>query len=248
VSDLTSSAGTALGWSEYAPYGAVRLAGTGAGAPASNPFAFSGEQRDGLTGLYHLRARQYDPTTGRFLTTDPRAPLLTDPYVASYVYVGNRPTGFVDPSGEILILVVGGLLLSGFVGYVASNTAFNAFENVVNDRPLLYEIERGFTVHDAVISAGAGLVSGPIGGVSSVAARMLLGAGLGIGATVMSQEIGGRECLAEGQTGAVGGALTSALPPKFKGFKSALFGLLVNLAQGAGTAFGCGDASAGYQK
>jgi RHS repeat-associated protein len=100
VADLTGPAGTSLSWREYAPYGEVRLAGVGAGAPAIDPFAFTGEQRDTLTGLYHLRARQYDPTTGRFLTTDPQAPLLTDPYVASYVYVRGNPTGWVDPSGN----------------------------------------------------------------------------------------------------------------------------------------------------
>jgi RHS repeat-associated protein len=99
VSDVTGVSANSLTWSEYYPYGVVRLGGAGAGAPAVNPFAFTGEQRDGTTGLYHLRARQYDPGTGRFLTTDPLAPLLTDPYVASYVYVRDRPCGMVDPSG-----------------------------------------------------------------------------------------------------------------------------------------------------
>lgn len=97
---MTSSAGASLTWSEYYPYGQVRLSGAGAGTPAANPFAFTGEQRDGFTGLYHLRARQYDSGTGRFLTTDPLAPLLTDPFVASYVYVRDAATDFVDPSGR----------------------------------------------------------------------------------------------------------------------------------------------------
>jgi RHS repeat-associated protein len=59
---------------------------------------FSGEYLDD-TGLYHLRARQYDPTTGRFRSTDPLAPAIEDPYVSAYVYVGNQPTVFVGPSG-----------------------------------------------------------------------------------------------------------------------------------------------------
>lgn len=63
-------------------------------------FAFTGEQLDSLTGLYHLRARQYDPGTGRFLTTDPVALPLSDPYVALYAYVGQRPTMYADPSGK----------------------------------------------------------------------------------------------------------------------------------------------------
>lgn len=60
---------------------------------------FAGELRDSDTGLYHLRARQYDPATGRFLTTDPLAPKLSEPYPSTYVYAGNRPTALVDPSG-----------------------------------------------------------------------------------------------------------------------------------------------------
>jgi RHS repeat-associated protein len=64
----------------------------------TNPIQFTGQYLDSATGLYHLRARQYDPSTGRFLTLDPLAPTLTDPYVAAYVYVNSRPTVFVDPS------------------------------------------------------------------------------------------------------------------------------------------------------
>ncbi|MEX0629631.1 MAG: RHS repeat-associated core domain-containing protein [Chloroflexota bacterium] len=99
VSDVTGLSANSLTWSEYYPYGQVRQAGVGAGAPAVNPFGFTGEQLDGLTGFYHLRARQYDPTTGRFLSTDPLAAPITDPYVASYVYVRNDPCRSVDPSG-----------------------------------------------------------------------------------------------------------------------------------------------------
>ena len=85
VTDLTGSSGTSLAWSEYAPYGQVRSAGS-AGA-AADPFGFSGQYLDTPTGLYHLRARQYDPGTGRFLTTDPVTASISDPYVGAYVYV-----------------------------------------------------------------------------------------------------------------------------------------------------------------
>ena len=105
VVDATDPTGASLAWSEFYPYGQTRLGGTAAGAPAVQPFAFTGEQRDTLTGLYHLRARQYDPAIGRFLSTDPIAPLLSEPYVGSHVYVGNMPTIAIDPSGEVFFLL-----------------------------------------------------------------------------------------------------------------------------------------------
>ncbi|MBI2776491.1 MAG: RHS repeat-associated core domain-containing protein, partial [Chloroflexi bacterium] len=65
-----------------------------------NPFRFTGEYRDSTTGLYHLRARAYDPTTGRFTAVDPVSPAVGDPYVGAYVYVRNNPVRYTDPSGQ----------------------------------------------------------------------------------------------------------------------------------------------------
>jgi RHS repeat-associated protein len=111
VGDVTSSVGASLTWGEYYPYGLVRQAGVGAGAPAVQPFGFTGEQLDSVTTLYYLRARQYDPGTGRFLSTDPAVPAMMDPSVGAYVYVRNSPIGTTDPSGrcgETLLMTLAG--------------------------------------------------------------------------------------------------------------------------------------------
>jgi RHS repeat-associated protein len=50
-----------------------------------------------------VRARQYDPTSGRFLQRDPVTPSTYDPYVAAYVYANNRPSVLIDPSGLCVI-------------------------------------------------------------------------------------------------------------------------------------------------
>jgi uncharacterized protein RhaS with RHS repeats len=47
------------------------------------------------TGLQYLRARYYDPATGRFLSQDPL------PLLQRYPYVGNNPANLFDPSGQI---------------------------------------------------------------------------------------------------------------------------------------------------
>ncbi len=100
VTDLTDGTGASLAWSEYYPFGDARETASGTGAPATQPFGFAGEQLDATTGLYYLRARQYAPGTGRFLTTDPVSGSTFDPYVTAYAYGSNDPTGVTDPSGR----------------------------------------------------------------------------------------------------------------------------------------------------
>ena len=66
VRDVTSSTGATQLTYDYEPYGSVRTQ-TGT---LTNFVKFTGEYQD-PTGLYHLRARQYDPASGRFLRLDP---------------------------------------------------------------------------------------------------------------------------------------------------------------------------------
>ncbi len=95
IANLTSSSGTTQWTWSYEPYGVIR---TTSGTSPTNFLNYTGEYKD-PTGLYHLRARQYDPTTGRFLATDPLAPEVRGGAVSSYSYVSAQPTVLVDPSG-----------------------------------------------------------------------------------------------------------------------------------------------------
>jgi len=52
---------------------------------------------DSETGNIYLRARYYDPNIGRFISEDP-----AEDGFNWYVYCGNNPIMFVDPSGLIL--------------------------------------------------------------------------------------------------------------------------------------------------
>lgn len=64
------------------------------------PFQYTGQQRDAETGLYYLRARIYDPSSGRFLSRDPlRGAIVAPQTLNPYAYVGNTPTTRTDPSG-----------------------------------------------------------------------------------------------------------------------------------------------------
>ncbi len=98
VMNLTNSTG-AKQWTEtYEPYGSIKTETKNNTSAPTNVIKFAGEQTD-ATGLYHLRARQYDTATGRFLSPDPLPATSGDPNPSSYLYALDQPTLLVDPSG-----------------------------------------------------------------------------------------------------------------------------------------------------
>lgn len=58
---------------------------------------FTGREYDAETGLYHYRARVYDPGLGRFLQSDPLGFAAGD--LNLYAYTWNDPANWTDPSG-----------------------------------------------------------------------------------------------------------------------------------------------------
>jgi len=61
-----------------------------------NPYCYTGREFES-DELYYYRARYYDPTIGRFISSDPIEFLAGD--FNFYRYVGNEPVGWVDPMG-----------------------------------------------------------------------------------------------------------------------------------------------------
>jgi len=55
-----------------------------------------GREYDWATGLYHFRARWYDPVTGRWLSKDP---IGLSGGLNQYAFCGNDPVNNLDPSG-----------------------------------------------------------------------------------------------------------------------------------------------------
>ena len=72
---LTDQDGQAVATYTYSPYGAEKTS-TGS---VTNPFRYAGQYTD-PTGLQHLHARYYDPTTATFVTPDPIVSLTREPY------------------------------------------------------------------------------------------------------------------------------------------------------------------------
>jgi RHS repeat-associated protein len=69
---------------------------------AATSLLYSGEFTDAATGQQYLRARFYDPSTGRLNRLDPFAGNMNDPQsLHKYAYVHGDPIQNIDPSGMI---------------------------------------------------------------------------------------------------------------------------------------------------
>jgi RHS repeat-associated protein len=67
---------------------------------SANEYGFKGEQQDD-TGLYYLRARYMDPTTGVFTSMDTYSGVLNDPTsLHKYLYANSNPVSNCDPTGH----------------------------------------------------------------------------------------------------------------------------------------------------
>ena len=75
-----------------------------------NNYLYRGEQYDPDLGLYYLRARYHNTMTGRFMSRDPNAGMLTDPKsLHKYLYAGGDPVNGLDPMGRETMLETGDL-------------------------------------------------------------------------------------------------------------------------------------------
>jgi RHS repeat-associated protein len=94
VRQVVSPTGTVLNAVTYDSFGNILNETNPA---AGDRFKYTGREYDAELGIYYYRARYYDPATGRFLGEDPKGFDAGD--ANFYRYVGNQPTGRIDPSG-----------------------------------------------------------------------------------------------------------------------------------------------------
>ncbi|MFK4342208.1 MULTISPECIES: RHS repeat-associated core domain-containing protein [unclassified Paenibacillus] len=80
-----------------------------------NPFRYSGELWDDTTELQYLRARWYDPDSGRFINEDTHEGEINDTLSLNlYTYVKNNPLIYNDPNGHDAIIITNPDLAFGF--------------------------------------------------------------------------------------------------------------------------------------
>ena len=103
VRQWTDSGGEVTYAAGYTPFG-EKLWHTGS---ATSAWGYTGEWQDPSVGMVYLRARWYQPQTGRFAQPDPFPGLSTWPQTQDrYPYTANNPVLHTDPSGETFICFV----------------------------------------------------------------------------------------------------------------------------------------------
>jgi RHS repeat-associated protein len=97
VTELTTENGDLAAAYHYDGWGNVDVDGDG----HSNPLRFQATYFDADSGLYYMRARNYDATNGRFTQRDPVAAPVGAPVMSPYAFANDRPTSLSDPTGMV---------------------------------------------------------------------------------------------------------------------------------------------------
>jgi len=94
------TAGGQVAWeAHYTPFGRASVISQG---PTFN-LRFPGHYFDAETGLHYNWHRYYDPETGRYITSDPIGLAVG---LNTYGYVAGNPVKYIDPTGEVIPVVV----------------------------------------------------------------------------------------------------------------------------------------------
>ena len=149
---LTNAAETVTDTYAYDAFGSL----TDQTGITANDYLYTGEQYDANVGFYYLRARYYSPDIGRFTSQDPwQGNMFDSVSLHQYLYAGNNPVVFIDPSGGnytiTQIMVTGSII--GTLGGMTTGAVISWY--------------RGFHVSDPAFWKYVG-VGGFVGGAVSV--------------------------------------------------------------------------------
>ncbi len=185
-----------------------------------NPYLFTGRAYDSETGLYYYRARFYDPSIGRFISEDPAGFGGGD--INLYIYAGNNPVMFVDPTGKWITTALG-IVNGGFSGFMVGMRHGDITSGII-----------GGIVGATVGGLAGTFIPGGGGTAAAVVVNSVLSGGIGgafggaTGGAVGAYRTGG-DILSEAGSGALSGSISGAV----SGLTSGTAGVAVSAGMGA---------------
>jgi RHS repeat-associated protein len=168
ITSLSNGAGSLAQTYGYDSFGKH----TSSSGSLTNPFQYTARELDSETGLYHYRARYYDPAAGRFISADPIG--FFSGGVNFYSYVGDSPIDLVDPSGNHALLNPKSRCAKVFANALKTGLCPEDFANAFNDaahKVPIYTVPspndpRGNLTQDAISGNGnASTLGAPFFGV-----------------------------------------------------------------------------------
>ncbi|MHC0429500.1 scabin-related ADP-ribosyltransferase [Streptomyces sp. O3] len=194
----------------------------------SSIFGYTGQYKDPyLTGQLDLRARDYDPETRRFTTTDPIRAGPDNPNSSPYAYANNDPANLSDPSGRcpfcvgvVIGAVIGGAIEGGIYSWQHRNDDNFSWGGLAkaSGKGALYGAAAG------VLMPGSGNLAARALGLSggrALATKVTVNATVGAGFSWGLNEINCRPTDPQDLLlGAAGGGLSSLVGPAFNWLKS----------------------------
>jgi RHS repeat-associated protein len=106
------------------------LSGDSGNSP--NSYRYNGQQLDGASGMYYLRARYYNQGLGRFISHDPLLGEASDPVsLHRYLYASADGVNYIDPNGlESMLSVVSSLGIQNQIRSLKTTADQTALEMV----------------------------------------------------------------------------------------------------------------------
>jgi RHS repeat-associated protein len=185
VTQLSDMSGAIVANYVYDAFGNVLPSSTSTPGAPNNPLLFEGQYLDPSTGLYDLRARHYDPSSGRFTQPDPVGPSIGTPVVSPYVFAGNQPTASGDPTGDE---AVGSVVESEFVPTGHSTESANEVAGVKMDATVANIGAKVLLKVGAKLANLSATDSEVLSGGARDAGRLLGVVGIGLGAYITYED------------------------------------------------------------